>query len=313
MTNITIRLGALALAIALCTAETRLLLQSLEWTDPQFMVIVSATVSLAVAPLLFKEVRAWLRIACWVGCFTLAAFVFVSVLDRSAKSVDIASASSESLAQSRGRLETELVSARDSLKLAKTKVKEETENGGCGRMCLSWKALEKTYQFAVDGYLAKLDALTPVVANAGANRYAAITGYSIERVLLYWPVVQPLAFQVMIWVFMGVASGHWFSRVSATVSKAPETVSEPETGTGGGGKGLHLIQGGKVTDREIEAVRNALLDKDGNPRVLCNNDLASIMGVVKGEGSKRVDAAIAAGLVTRRRVGRHVAIQLNAH
>lgn len=313
MSNIIIRLGALVLAIALCTAETRLLLQSLQWNDPQFMVIVSATVSLAVAPLLFHKIRPGLRVASWVGCFGLAAFVFVSVLDRSAHSVDIATATGESVAESRGRLEAELASARDSLRHAEAKVKKETANGGCGNMCRSWQSLEKTYQTAVDGYIAKLDALKPVVSNAGAKRYASITEYPLARVLLYWPVVQPLSFQIAIWVFMGVAGGHWFARVSTEVSKASETVSEPETGTGGGGKGLHLIQGGKVTDREIEAVRNALLDDNGNPRTLCNNDLARVMGVVKGEGSKRVDAAIAAGLVTRRRVGRHVAIQLNAH
>lgn len=307
MTNITIRLGALALAAALCTAETRLLLQSLEWTDPQFMVIVSATVSLAVAPLLFKKVRSWLRVACWVGCFGLAAFVFVSVLDRSAKSVDIATASSESLAQSRGRLETELAAARYRLNDALAEVKAETKNGGCGSRCNVWKGYANAHQLAVNDFIAKLDALTPVVANAGAKRYADITGYSIERVLLYWPVVQPLAFQIAIWVFMGVASGHWFARTIVTVPAFPK-VSEPENSdTGGGGKGLRLVSVNE--DREITALKNALAGKP----YLTNDDLADAMGVKKAEASRRVTKAQELGIVSRVRTGRHVAISLHAH
>jgi hypothetical protein len=307
MNTTIIRLGALVLAAALCTAETRLLLQSLQWTDPQFMVIVSATVSLAVAPLLFKEVRPWLRVACWVGCFGLAAFVFVSVLDRSAHSVDIATATGESVAESRGRLEAELASARDSLRHAEAKVKEETENGGCGKMCRSWQSLEKTYQTAVDGYTSKLDALAPVVANAGAKRYADITGYTIERVLLYWPVTQPLAFQIAIWVFMGVASGHWFAGTIATVPAVP-IVSEPENSeAGGGGKGLRLVS--VTEDREITALKNALAGK----RSLNNNELARAMSVEKAEASRRVTKAQELGIVSRVRTGRHVAISLHAH
>jgi hypothetical protein len=307
MTNTPKRWAALGLAAALCTVETWLLISGqAEWFTPQVAVVVSSTIALAVAPLLFEEVSGWFRIAAWVGCFLLACFVFGAVLDRSSHTVRLATATSESATESRGRVETELSDARDSLRHAVTKAEAETNNGGCGPKCMFWQGQANSYQFAIDGHLAKLEAMKPVVANTGAKTLAELTGVSERFLLLIWPIPQPMAFQFMIWALVRV----WGSK--ARVS-AKETVSEPEIGAGGGGKGLQLIQGGKVTDRELDEVRNALIDENGNPRVLCNNDLARAMGVVKGEGSKRVDAAIAAGLVTRRRVGRHVAIQLNAH
>jgi DNA-binding MarR family transcriptional regulator len=46
-------------------------------------------------------------------------------------------------------------------------------------------------------------------------------------------------------------------------------------------------------------------------RAVSNNELARLLAVTKGEASKRVSAAIAAGFVQRRRIGRKVAITLH--
>lgn len=296
-------LVALALGAGLWAVETWLLVDATGYAlSPQVAVVVMATIALAAAPLFFKEVSGGLRIAAWVGCGLLACFVFGAVLDRSSHTVRLAAATSESATESRGRVEAELASARNSLAHANAKVEAETNNGGCGAKCRVWQGYANGYQFAIDGFLAKLEALKPVVANTGVKTVADLTGVSERLVLLLWPIPQPMSFQLLIWFFLGLA----FHRKT----QFPATVSAPETEIGGGGKGLHLIQGGKVTNREIEALRNAL---SGN-RVVTNDELATLMAVTKGEASKRVEVARAMGIVSKRRVGRHVAISLqHAH
>jgi len=63
-----------------------------------------------------------------------------------------------------------------------------------------------------------------------------------------------------------------------------------------------------TTDAELEELRKLLL-AEGRP--LSNNEVADLMRITKGEASKRVTKAIAAGLVRRHREGRDVAITLH--
>lgn len=63
-----------------------------------------------------------------------------------------------------------------------------------------------------------------------------------------------------------------------------------------------------TTDAELEELRKLLLQQ-GRP--LSNNEVADLMRITKGEASKRVTKAIAAGLVRRHREGRDVAITLH--
>ncbi len=76
--------------------------------------------------------------------------------------------------------------------------------------------------------------------------------------------------------------------VSATVSRASDLVLPKD-----------------VTDAELDELRK-LLTRSGP---LTNNDVARMLGVVKSEASKRVSKAVAAGIVSRRRIGREVSIQ----
>lgn len=299
-------LVALALGAGLWAVETWLLVDATGYTlSPQVAVVVMATIALATAPLFFKEVSGGLRIAAWLGCFLLAAFVFGAVLDRSSHTVWLAAATSESATEARRRLEMELGAAKARLADAEREVKAENKKGGCGTRCTVWQGYAHAHQLAVNDLTEKLAAMRPVVTNTGVKTVSDLTGVSERVVILLWPIPQPMSFQLLIWFFLGLA----FHR-KPSVAEFPATVSTPETGTDGGGKGLHLIQGGKVTNREIEALRNAL---SGN-RVVTNDELATLMSVTKGEASKRVEVAKAMGIVSKRRVGRHVAISLqHAH
>jgi Ca2+/Na+ antiporter len=97
---------------------------------------------------------------------------------------------------------------------------------------------------------------------------------------------------VAIWalVWMATALFSWQATVSATVSRASDLTIPAGT-----------------TDAELEELRKLLRTKGA----LTNNEIAELMGVVKSEASKRVSKAVAAGMVSRRRIGREVAVTLH--
>lgn len=101
-----------------------------------------------------------------------------------------------------------------------------------------------------------------------------------------------IGLDVAIWalVWMATALVSRPTTVSPTVYRASDLVIPPGT-----------------TDAELEELRKLLRTRGA----LTNNELAGLMGVVKSEASKRVSKAVAAGMVSRRRVGREVAIQLH--
>lgn len=62
-----------------------------------------------------------------------------------------------------------------------------------------------------------------------------------------------------------------------------------------------------VTDRELEQLKKLLKKK----RSYTNGDVEKLLGCSKGEASKRVKKAVKAGVVSKIRVGKAVAITLN--
>lgn len=101
-----------------------------------------------------------------------------------------------------------------------------------------------------------------------------------------------LGLDVVIWALIWLATA--LVSASATVSKPVSRAS-------------NLVIPDGTTDAELEELRKLLRTRGA----LTNNELAGLMGVVKSEASKRVSKAVAAGMVSRRRVGREVAIELH--
>lgn len=97
---------------------------------------------------------------------------------------------------------------------------------------------------------------------------------------------------VAIWalVWMATALVSMPTKVSGTVSRASDLTIPAGT-----------------TDAELEELRKLLRTRGA----LTNNEIAELMGVVKSEASKRVSKAVAAGMVSRRRIGREVAVTLH--
>lgn len=95
--------------------------------------------------------------------------------------------------------------------------------------------------------------------------------------------------------------------VWALIWLATALVSRPGTVSATVSRASDLTIPAGTTDAELEELRKLLRTKGA----LTNNEIAALMGVVKSEASKRVSKAVAAGMVSRRRIGREVAVTLH--
>lgn len=307
--NLTIKkIVALALALALWAVETWLLVDAAGYTfTPQVAVIPAATAALAFLPLVLKDASKGLRAAILLSCLFLVGFVFSGVLERTGGQLDTKIAAAQSQTEGRRLLEAELSRERARLVDAENNMKGESRRGGCGPTCKTWQSAAVGIQARIDGLLSELSTQAPTpVADPVSQRFADMTGgvFAVDTVRNWRPAFQPLGFLVAIWALFGFA---FAQRRVAYVAKVSKPENTPETEIGGGGKALHLIQGGRIEDYELKALRAAL----SGGRKLTNDELASLMNVGKSESSKRVSRAIDLGLVRRERVGKHVAISLN--
>ncbi|MGB7210873.1 MAG: hypothetical protein WBD27_19620 [Pyrinomonadaceae bacterium] len=166
---------------------------------------------------------------------------------------------------------------------------------GDGKACRGIKATIEVYKAAVAGHDADLAKLGPVqVSNAEAEQLAEImaTLFGIDKAkvkaaaVLLTPFATALFLEFGVIVSFGFAFRHRPAPIVATVSKVSAPVLVPETDE-----------------------NRRLLRKVGRP--VTNNEFASLKGVTKGEASKQVSELVAAGIVSRRRVGKEVAITLN--
>lgn len=172
--------------------------------------------------------------------------------------------------------------------------------GGNGKDCKGVKATIEVYEASIRGHDADLSKLGPVkVSNADAEQLAEIlsTVFGADKAKVKAAAVLLTPFAVALFLEFGVIVSFGFafshrpvstvSKVSAPVLAAP-AASEPE-------------------DREMTELRR-VLRRASAP--LTNGELADLLGVVKGEASKRVSKAVEAGIVSRQRVGKEVAIRL---
>ena len=303
--NLTIKkIVALALALALWAVETWLLVDAAGYTfTPQVAVIPAATAALAFLPLVLKDASNGLGAAILLSCLFLVGFVFSGVLERTGGQLDTKIAAAQSQTEGRRLLEAELSRERARLVDAENNMKGESRRGGCGPTCKTWQSAAVGIQARIDGLLSELSTQAPApVADPVSQRFADMTGgvFKVDTVRNWRPAFQPLGFLVAIWALFGFA---FAERRVAAVAR----VSESETEVGGGGKALHLIQGGRIEDHELKALKAAF----ANGRKLTNDEVAALMGVSKSEASKRVSRAQELGFVRRERVGKHVAISMN--
>ena len=128
---------------------------------------------------------------------------------------------------------------------------------------------------------------------------AALFGFDRARSQAALMLIEPFLWTLFFEIGSIVSLGFAFRHDDVTFSKAKETVSSIAE--------LDLTEVPKVSDHELDELRR-LLRRANAP--LTNQEVADLMSVTKAEASKRVSKAVAAGFVSRAKVGREVAIRL---
>lgn len=310
---------AIGLGLALLALQTWLLLEHAVATPGHSLAMLAAvpvvSVTLAALPVLIEHclrTRALLKAAALAVLFgLLVGYSLPQAIGRSAEARDTKIAEAVATARPLKMMLDELDTARKRVEDAAGEVKRESRDGGCKSRCEGWKRTQAERQARVDqlvGDIAKL--APPKIGASDAPRIAAVLGISEATVNLYAPLFLPVAIEVGVWVLL------WFGfslapsdahKASGAAIRQPAHEAGPSlVACAGAGRAPEAQSKDSGHDLEAEAVMAALAQAQ---RPVTNDELAEMMGVSKGEASKRVTAL--AGRVNKQRVGRHVAITLH--
>lgn len=287
--------------------------------SPDWVLIASIPVVWLVVCALPILVTAALRERQWIAAGVMAlgalvgsAYTLTGTLGRQSEAHDARAAlASESLA-ARKRLESQLIEAQDMLKTARKRLASECATGR-GKQCRGVEATVNVYEAAVAGNTARLEKLKPVpppgvevrVAHAIAVFKGGAAADYMEAVGLFLPCLFGLLCEIGM---LGAAMYGFHPRREASAGagirrEETETVSEPV-------RALDWTDAEKLTPDQMEELRKLFLAV-GHP--LNNNQVAAMLGCQKGNASKVVTKAVAAGVLSRQRVGREVAISATVH
>lgn len=161
------------------------------------------------------------------------------------------------------------------------------------------KALEDRAK-SLQASLASAERSAPGDVGADALAWASMGLMSADTVRRGGIVAFALGLDVTIWALIWLATSILIGHSSDTVS----TVSKPQNTV----SAMDYTEVPKVSDAELEELRRILR---GRREALTNDQVAALMSVTKSEASKRVAKAVAAGIVSKHRVGREVAIALH--
>ena len=194
-------------------------------------------------------------------------------------------------------------------RLANAERNADRERGSkCKQRCKDWEnaaADARNVIRVLESEIKALGAPKPLDAKAdNAGKIASIFGFNHDTVAALASLVVPF-FKTLFFEFGAIVSWGFACR-----HRPVSTVSKPiaDSGNSGGGKAertIRLVH----EDHEVRALKEALQGRGP----VTNDELADLMGVAKGEASKRVAKALELGLVSKRRTGRHVAISMHAH
>ena len=165
------------------------------------------------------------------------------------------------------------------------------------------KALEDRAK-SLQTSLASAERSAPGDVGADALAWASMGMMSPDTVrrggIIAFALGLDVAIWALIWLATSILIGHSSDTRKDTVSKVSghkNTVSA-----------MDYMDVPNVSDAELEELRRILR---GRRSALTNDQVAALMSVTKSEASKRVAKAVAAGIVSKHRVGREVAIALH--
>jgi hypothetical protein len=253
--------------------------------------MIAAMVAVAILPVFLHiawqhKLRA-LAIALFVAFVALLAYSLPAIVGRTGEIKQ----AKEAAGVDRASVETDLRSTQTRLAWATDDTARECATGA-GPACRGKTQTVAALEARVEKLRGELRTAAPGDLGSETWAWASAGTVSAETIRKGSVLAFAIGLDVAIWALVWMATA-LVSRpvtVSATVSRASDLVIPDGT-----------------TDAELEELRKLLRTRGA----LTNNELAGLMGVVKSEASKRVSKAVAAGMVSRRRVGREVAIQLH--
>lgn len=305
---------AIGLGLALLALQTWLLLEHAMATPGHSLALLVAvpvvSVTLAALPVLIEHclrARALLKAAGLALLFgLLVGYSLPQAIGRSGEARDTKIAEALATARPLQMMLDELETARKRVEDAAGEVKRESRDGGCKQRCEGWKRTQTERQARVDQLVGDIAKLAPPKTGAGdAPRIAAALGIPEATVNLYAPLFLPVAIELGVWVLLWVGFGSCFApsdahKASGAAIRHPAHETAPLLAAAPGA--LRAPEGASEDSAVLAALARA-------QRPVTNDELADLMGVSKGEASKRVAAL--AGRVNKQRMGRHVAITLH--
>lgn len=254
--------------------------------------MIVAMITVAILPVFIHTAwqhKLWtLALALGVAFTALLAYSLPAVVGRTGEVKHAAAA----VSVDRATVEADLKATQTRLAWASDDLIKECASGN-GPACKGKTQTVSALQARVEKLRNELRTSPPGDLGSEAWAWASNGTVSADTIrkgsVLAFAVGLDIAIWALVWMATAIVSRR--PTVSATVSKASD-----------------LIVPKDVTETDLEQLRKVL---ESEKRPLTNKELAKLLSVTKGESSKRVSAAVAAGLVQRRRSGREVSITLH--
>lgn len=308
-TNTTGRLLAITAGVVFSVGGLVILMgavltQPTEWTQYHVLTILTVFGTIAAGHLLAGAWRSKHRLAA-LGFLILflagTALVVYQSVGRQAETSDTHKLSVEARNAAIASKHDDMRDAKARQRHANSMADKEMTGERCGQRCKAWRTNASDIANTINTINAEIEALGPQKPvepkSAKMADVAALFGFDRARSQAALMLIEPFLWTLFFEVGSIVSLGFAFSNSVQTVSAVKNTVSA-----------LDYTAVRDLTDPEIEELRR-ILRRAHAP--LSNDAVADAMGVTKSEASKRVAKAVAAGFVSKHRVGREVAIALH--
>lgn len=283
-----------------------------QWTIKHALTVLTVAGTIAAGHLCLDAMKLRRALAClgFAVLFLLGTgLVVVQSIGRQVETSESKHLTAEARNKARGTILADMARAAAMRDEAAGKLARECASG-FGKRCKGIQATLDVYMAAVRGHQADLKALGPAIpvdpTAAHVAKTAAVFGFDAAAVKAGFLILEPFLITLFFEIGSVIALGFAMpARVSATrrefatVSGEFATVSTSPTWT----------DTDDLTDDQLDELRKLVL----RHRRLNNNQLAQLCGVQKGTASKWVTKAVAAGKLSRERVGREVAISATVH
>ena len=287
-----------------------------QWTIKHGLTVLTVAGTIAAGHLCLDAMKLRRALAC-IGFAVLfllgTGLVVVQSIGRQVETSETKHLSAEATNAARATIQADMARAMAMRDEAAGKMARECASG-YGKRCRGIQATLDVYTAAVTGHQANLAKLGPAVpvdpTAAHVAKTAAVFGFDATKVKSGFLIVEPFLITLFFEIGSVIALGF---AMPARVSASRPTVSVSdfvEKTTPATSRAVTWAETDELTDDQLEALRK-LIAKAGRP--LNNNEVARLCNVRKGTASKWVSRGVSAGLMSRQRVGREVAISATLH